>query len=178
MKILTAAEMGVTDGRTAEQFGIPLRDLMERAGEEVALFCARQYPRAHHVTVLCGGGNNGGDGLVAARCLAHAGRSVHVLLTVEEANLRGEAALALERLHADTPHVQVDPLRPDITSELTDDVLMGAELIVDALVGTGFKPPLRSVAVDLRERVRKLTTPVVAVDLAFRVGCRFHGAER
>ena len=67
MKILTAEEMGAADRRTAEEFGVPLESLMETAGSAVAAFCLRQYAAASRVVVLCGKGNNGGDGLVAAR---------------------------------------------------------------------------------------------------------------
>jgi hydroxyethylthiazole kinase-like uncharacterized protein yjeF len=73
MEILTAAEMGAADRRTAEEFGVPLATLMENAGGAVARFCLRQYPAAERVVVLCGKGNNGGDGMVAARVLAGAG---------------------------------------------------------------------------------------------------------
>ena len=73
MEILTAAEMAVVDRRTAEEFGVPVAELMENAGAAVARFCLRQYPAAKRVVVFCGKGNNGGDGLVAARVLAEAG---------------------------------------------------------------------------------------------------------
>jgi hydroxyethylthiazole kinase-like uncharacterized protein yjeF len=165
MKILTAAEMAATDHRTAADHGIPLADLMERAGEEVALFCARQYPSASRITILCGKGNNGGDGLVAARCLALAGRSVRVLLTGAATDPKGEAAAALDRLQSETPEVELEALTPDTPGEAIDDALEWAELLLDALVGTGFKPPLRGLPADLRDRVALLTTPVVAVDL-------------
>ena len=165
MKILSAAEMGATDRRTAADFGTPLIELMDRAGEEVALFCMRRYPAAHRVTILCGRGNNGGDGLVAARCLALGGRSVHVLLTGTDADLHGEAADALERLRDEAPEVQIEPLEADASGEQVDDALEWAELILDALVGTGFKPPLRGLPAMLRDRVAESSTPVVAVDL-------------
>ena len=70
MEILTAAEMRETDRRTAEEFGVSRDELMERAGAAVARFCLTQYEGAERVTVLCGKGNNGGDGLVAARHMA------------------------------------------------------------------------------------------------------------
>jgi NAD(P)H-hydrate epimerase len=158
MKILTAVEMAETDERTAE-LGTPLAALMEEAGAAVARFCLRQYPAAHRVTVLCGGGNNGGDGLVAARRLAAAGRAVHLLLLRDPTSLRGLPLDALARLRAETPQVVVD------TMDRSPNALAEADLLLDALVGTGFKPPLRGLAVDLRERVAHLTTPVVAVDL-------------
>jgi NAD(P)H-hydrate epimerase len=62
MQILTSAEMGAVDRRTAEEFGMPLTELMENAGAAVAGFCLRQYAAAERVVVLCGKGNNGGDG--------------------------------------------------------------------------------------------------------------------
>ena len=80
MEILTSDEMGQADRRTAEQFGVPLTELMENAGGAVAQFCLQQYAAAEHVVVLCGKGNNGGDGFVAAQVLAAAGVRVEVLL--------------------------------------------------------------------------------------------------
>ena len=68
MEILSSTEMGATDRRTAEHFGVPLAKLMENAGRAVAEFCLRHYPAAELVLVLCGKGNNGGDGFVAAQC--------------------------------------------------------------------------------------------------------------
>ena len=62
MEILTSAEMGAADRRTAGEFGVPLETLMENAGGAVAGFCLRRYSAAERVVVLCGKGNNGGDG--------------------------------------------------------------------------------------------------------------------
>src|ERR1700729_2837091 len=98
MKILTAEEMGATDRRTVEEFGVPLGELMEAAGRAVAAFCLRRYPSAMRVTVLCGKGNNGGDGFVAARALVDAGRTVHVVLLGRTDEVKGEASAALRRL--------------------------------------------------------------------------------
>src|ERR1035437_5912703 len=100
MEILTSVEMGAVDRRTAEQFGVPLAELMENAGTAVVRFCLRQYPAARRVVALCGKGNNGGDGLVAARVLAAAGVCVAVLLLGREDEVKGEAARALARLRA------------------------------------------------------------------------------
>ena len=98
MKVLTSAEMRRVDERTAEEFGVPLWALMERAGEAVARFALRQYPGAGRVMVLCGKGNNGGDGIVAARLLAAEGVGVRVLLLGRRAEVKGEAARAMEAL--------------------------------------------------------------------------------
>src|ERR1039458_2409041 len=107
MKILSAAEMGATDRRTAEEFGVPLATLMENAGGAVAGFCLRQYAAAERVVVLCGKGNNGGDGLVAARVLAGAGVGVRVVLLGRAEEVKGEAAEALRRLREEAAGVVV-----------------------------------------------------------------------
>jgi ADP-dependent NAD(P)H-hydrate dehydratase / NAD(P)H-hydrate epimerase len=164
MKILTAAEMSAVDRRTAQEFGVPVEVLMERAGGAVAAFCLQQYPAAARVVVLCGKGNNGGDGLVAARVLGAAGRTVQVLLLGRAHEVKGETAVALRRLReasAADLHEVVD----EVGLRGFGDVVNGAELLIDAVVGTGFKPPLRGIATALREMVQRLGVPVVAVDL-------------
>lgn len=179
MKIVTSVEMGATDQRTAADFGVSLDTLMQHAGGAVARFCVRQYPWARHVVVLCGKGNNGGDGYVAARALAQAGRTVRVVLLGSANEVKGEAAAALAQLetagsHAWSAHVGAgiaDVGRGSVTlAEVLDEshltsVLDGAELVIDAVVGTGFKPPLRGLAVAVREMLGVSAVPVVAVDL-------------
>src|ERR1035437_6490722 len=165
MQILTSAEMGAVDRRTAEEFGVPLATLMENAGAAVAAFCLRQYPAAEHVVVLCGKGNNGGDGFVAARVLAAAGVSVRVILLGRADEVKGEAAEALRRLRAESAAVGVLEVVDEAGLAGVRGVLKLAELIVDAVVGTGFKPPLRGLAATLRETIAGVDAPVVAVDL-------------
>ena len=165
MKILTAAEMGAADRRTVEEFGVPLGDLMETAGGAVAGFCLRRYWAAESVTVLCGKGNNGGDGFVAARVLAGAGWTVRVVLLGRMDEVKVEAAGALGRLRGEASGVVVREVVDEAGLAACGDVLGDAELLVDAVVGTGFKPPLRGLAARLREMVGGLMTPVVAVDV-------------
>jgi len=165
MEILSAAEMRETDRRTAEEFGVSRDELMERAGAAVARFCLTHYEAAERVMVLCGKGNNGGDGLVAARHMGRRGRSVRVLLTGKESGFKGEAAGALERLKSEVPEVVVQELRPENAERQMGEALEWAELIVDAVVGTGFKPPLTGAAATLRDRVAAVRVPVVAVDV-------------
>ena len=159
MKILTAAEMGTADRRTAEEFGVSLGELMEAAGGAVAAFCRRQYSGAMRVTVLCGKGNNGGDGFVAARVLAGAGKAVRVVLLGRADEVKGEAAAALRRLRDEASSVVVDEVANEIGLKACG--LGEAELLVDAVVGTGFKPPLRGLAASLRGIVEGLDVPVV-----------------
>jgi len=165
MNILTAEEMEATDQRTAEESGIPLERLMDGAGRAVAAFCLRQYSVALRVTVLCGRGNNGGDGFVAARVLAQAGALVRVILLGRMDEVKGEAGVALRRLQFDASAVIVDEVLDEAGLQACAPALIDAELLIDALVGTGFKPPLRGLAGSLREMVEGLDTPVVAVDL-------------
>src|SRR5271168_1217237 len=98
MKILTAAEMRETDRVTVEQFGIPSLTLMENAGSAVARFVLREFPEHRKIAVLCGKGNNGGDGFVAARKLADTGLLVTVLLLGDPADLKGDAKAMFARL--------------------------------------------------------------------------------
>ena len=98
MKIVTAAEMREIDRRTTEEFGIPSLTLMENAGSAVAEFCLREYPDANTIGVICGKGNNGGDGFVAARKLHEAGKTVRVLLLADPAEVKGDAAEMLKRM--------------------------------------------------------------------------------
>jgi NAD(P)H-hydrate epimerase len=165
MEILTSEEMGAADRRTAEQFGVPLAELMENAGRAVAGFCLRQYSAAERVTVLCGKGNNGGDGLVAARVLANAGVLVRVVLLGRADEVKGEAASALNRMREEASSAILDQVTNEAALQELWDVAGDADLIVDAVVGTGFKPPLRGLALVLRESVAKADAPVVAVDL-------------
>jgi ADP-dependent NAD(P)H-hydrate dehydratase / NAD(P)H-hydrate epimerase len=165
MKILTAEEMGAADRRTEEEFGVSLESLMERAGGAVATFCVRRYGAALRVTVICGRGNNGGDGFVAARALAQVESAVRVVLLGRMDEAKGEAAAALRRLRSEASGVRVDEVVDEASLKACSSALSDAELVIDAVVGTGFKPPLRGLAVSVREMVEALDVPVVAVDL-------------
>jgi hydroxyethylthiazole kinase-like uncharacterized protein yjeF len=166
MQILTAAAMGETDRRSVEQ-GVPVAKLMEAAGEAVARFCLRRYSGDALVVVLCGKGNNGGDGMVAARKLAEAGHTVRLVLLGAAAELKGDAERAFYAARIEKAGVEPSGVE---VREVADEAglregLAGAELIVDAVLGTGFKPPLRGLAVAARDAVAKMQVPVVAVDL-------------
>jgi len=160
MQVLTSEEMRATDRRTTEQHHIPSRTLMERAGSAVAAFALRHFLLAHRITVLAGGGNNGGDGLVAARMLAATGRTVTVLLLSENKNLSEDCAVMLEELGQQTIYCSSP-------AELAchQDKIKSADLIVDALLGTGFKPPLRELVATAIQMVAAARVPVLAVDL-------------
>ena len=162
MRILTAAEMRATDLRTSEEFGVNSLTLMENAGTAVARFVLHEYPRRQRIGILCGRGNNGGDGFVAARVLSKAGREVKVLLLGEPTDVSGDAAEMLKRMDFSPMLLRnaADFDTPDVVSFFND-----SDLFLDAVVGTGFKPPLRGVATDVRDRLAKISAPIVAIDL-------------
>ncbi len=161
--ILTAADMAETDRRTIAS-GISIDILMENAGTAVARFIERHYPTAINILILCGKGNNGGDGLVAARVLAlNSPRQITLGLLSEPGDLKGPPAKAYADLMSERPIVFLRILT-DLDS-IKSLFASPYDLIVDAVVGTGFKPPLRDNAVFLRDEIARVTTPVVAIDL-------------
>ncbi|MGA7316233.1 MAG: NAD(P)H-hydrate dehydratase [Silvibacterium sp.] len=160
--ILTSDEMRAVDRSTTEQFGIASIVLMRHAGQAVARFVEREYPNHRRIAVLCGKGNNGGDGFVAARALAAGGRAVSVLLLGDPDELKGEARTAFGEMQLAPVFA---PDEPSLDSPPARAILSNADLLLDAVVGTGFKPPLRGVAAALRDRVNKLSVPIVAIDL-------------
>src|SRR3974390_1642849 len=98
MKIVSAAEMREIDRVTSERFGVPSLTLMENAGTAVAQFANRRFRSERMFAIVCGKGNNGGDGFVAARKLDELGRKVQVLLLADPSELRGDAAANYEKL--------------------------------------------------------------------------------
>ena len=163
MKILTADEMGRADRVTSARFGISSLELMEHAGRAVARFVLRELPQCRSIVVLCGKGNNGGDGMVAARHLSDAGCAVSVFLLGDPSQVHGEAQTMLERLPMAPITVMAEA---DLYSTGGEALLAGAELFLDAVLGTGFHPPLRGLAIEGRKLLERYArTPVVAVDL-------------
>jgi NAD(P)H-hydrate epimerase len=164
MKVLTAAEMQACDRVTTERFGVPSQALMRKAAEAVANFAREQFPQARKVTVLCGRGNNGGDGLMTARMLATAGLKVTTILLGAPNELKGDAAAAWRELTG-TAQGMVYVVRA--AEELAQhNSALQTDLIIDAVVGTGFTPPLRGLALAALAWMKASATPVLAPILA------------
>ncbi|MFP5207497.1 MAG: NAD(P)H-hydrate dehydratase [Acidobacteriota bacterium] len=163
MKVLSAAEMQVCDHATTERFGIASIDLMRAASAAVAAFAREQFPAARRITVLCGRGNNGGDGMMAARLLADGGLDVTTLLIGAPGLLAGDAATAWNELTSPL-HGRVHVVASAQDLERHGDAL-AADLIVDALLGTGFKPPLKGLPLATLDWARSSVAPFLAVDL-------------
>src|SRR4051794_29753277 len=147
--LLTPTEMGLAD-RLSIAAGVPGSVLMENAGRAVADAVSRRWP-LRAVVVLCGPGNNGGDGFVVARLLAERGWPVRVALLGDRQALRGDAAIAAGQWNG--------PTQP-----LAAPVLNGAGLVIDAIFGAGLARPVDG---KVREVIAALDPrmPVVAVDV-------------
>jgi NAD(P)H-hydrate epimerase len=160
MKIVTSAEMREIDRLTTEKHHLPSLTLMENAGTAVARFILREYAKANRILVVCGKGNNGGDGFVAARKLQEAGREVTTILLAAAEEVKGDAEEMLKRLpsHPDCIH---EPHKADALADQCDK----ADLIVDAIFGTGFRPPLPELAGKAIRSITKAKAPVVSVDV-------------
>jgi len=157
-----AEQMRAVDRAAIEQYAIPGVDLMERAGTHVARAVERAA-RDGRVAVLCGTGNNGGDGLVAARVLRAAGREVTVVCVGDPAGYRGDAAVNMTRLAGEGPR-RLDGT-PWQGFGAAGDPLAGATVLVDALLGTGFQGSPRDEAARAIELINGHGAPVVAVDV-------------
>ena len=163
MHVLSAAEMQACDRATTERFGVPSLDLMRAAAAAVAAFAREHFRQARRVTVICGGGNNGGDGMMAARLLACSGLEVTTLLLGSPDGLKGDAATAWREL-ASPAHglINVVGTKEDLARHAD---ALAADLIIDAVLGTGFRPPIKGMALAALEWLRGSAAPVLAVDL-------------
>src|SRR5512139_3464843 len=110
-----------------DEFAIPATQLMERAGHAAFEVLRQRWPWCRRIVVVCGGGNNGGDGYVVARLARQAGFSVNVAAVGDPHAMKTEAAAAWQRAHA--AGVEIAPFHASL--------LTGAEIVVDALLGTG-----------------------------------------
>lgn len=149
LELLTTAQMAEAD-RLAIAGGLPGIDLMERAGAAVAVAAARLAPQGR-VVVLCGPGNNGGDGFVAARLLRADGHDVSVHLLGDPALLKGDALTAFRRWGGPT-----EPARLPLPR---------TEMAIDALFGAGLDRPLGGAAAEIVDALNDAGVPVVAVDM-------------
>jgi ADP-dependent NAD(P)H-hydrate dehydratase / NAD(P)H-hydrate epimerase len=149
-EILTVAEMYEAD-RFAVAHGVPSLTLMENAGNAVAHAIGGRWSQ-RSVVVLCGPGNNGGDGFVAARHLKEQGCNVRLALLGDAKALTGDAAAMAHKWRG-----QIEPL----TVHSAD----GATLVVDALFGAGLSRPLDGIAKDVVAHLNETNVPVVSIDV-------------
>ena len=161
MKITTAAEMREIDRVTTERYSVPSLTLMENAGSAVARFILEHYPKANRIAVVCGKGNNGGDGFVVARELHRTGRVVELVLLAGPAEIQGDAAAMFRHL----PIPAITVLSEQELQAESARSLGHCDLIVDAILGTGFRPPVKELYAAAVSVINRSACPVVAVDI-------------
>jgi ADP-dependent NAD(P)H-hydrate dehydratase / NAD(P)H-hydrate epimerase len=165
MRILTSAQMREADRRTTDEIGIPSIVLMENAGRQVVAAIEAMFSELGelHVAVLCGRGNNGGDGFVVARTLLQRGVEVSTFLVGDVTEVRGDARVNLEVLgHLGHTIVEVNDSQ---AWELHFSEIRGCDMLVDALFGTGLKTPLSGLLETVVADINASDLPVVALDL-------------
>jgi len=167
MKVLTAAETRDVDRLTSERHGIPSLTLMENAGKSVVAFIKQRFTKLvrRRIVVLCGKGNNGGDGFVVARHLLEMGVRPSIYLFAEASEIRGDAATNLKRWQDAARELHV--VRSSAEWQAGKAALASTDIIVDALLGTGVRGPVEGLmreAIDDINR-RRPECAVVAVDI-------------
>lgn len=152
--LLTSEQMKACDRTEIEYYGVPSVVLMERAALAVRDVVMNRYPDASDILVICGSGNNGGDGFAAARLLNMAGRRADVLFVGKHDHMTQETALEAEIFEKHGGRVLPD-----------ESGVKGYDLIVDALFGIGLSREVIGRYADLIHAVNRSDTPVLAVDI-------------
>lgn len=162
--ILTNQEAQRVDHYTIDKLGISGISLMKRAGSFVSMQAKKMLKAVpgSQVDIFCGTGNNGGDGFVAARDLAEWGASVYVWLAGEPARLKGDARYYFERCNANRIVIKPIQTLAEIPSQTQ---IAQADLIIDALLGTGFKGEVKGVIKELIVLINSVKRPILAVDI-------------
>jgi hydroxyethylthiazole kinase-like uncharacterized protein yjeF len=161
MRIVSVEEMRGIDRATSERFGVPSLMLMENAGAAVAEYALAHYASAERIVVFCGKGNNGGDGFVAARRLNEGGKKVQVILLADPKDLRGDAVVMYDKLpEAATVVLSSEQLKSDKVRLRLD-----VDLFLDAILGTGFKPPVNGLYAEAIALMNASHAPIIAVDI-------------
>jgi NAD(P)H-hydrate epimerase len=164
MNIVTGTQMQALDRRTIAEAQIPSLVLMERAGAGVAAFLHDRFGplRGKTVTILCGKGNNGGDGFVVARLLRQRHVKVTVLLLAPATDLSRDAAVMYRRWLRVAGKSASKIFR---SSDQTGPILAASDLVIDALLGTGLSTEVTGVYRDAIELMNRCGRPVIAVDM-------------
>ncbi len=160
MRICTVQEMRELDRRAIEEFGLSGDILMENAGQAVYEVAKAEFgTEGRRFVVLCGGGNNGGDGLVVARKLHSVGAEVRVYLLADESSLHGAARRNLDA--AMRAGIPLQRLRT------VEDLSLGrsGDVLIDAIFGTGLSRSPEGLHREVIERVKVFNQPILSVDI-------------
>jgi NAD(P)H-hydrate epimerase len=153
--LYSAAQVRALDAYAIEQLGVPGYTLMKRAGEAALRYLRSRWPTAYRIVIVCGSGNNGGDGYVLARFAQAAGLTVTALSASPPSALKGDALLAYNDAVASGARIQ--PFSAALLKE--------GELIVDALVGTGLRSAARGDLVSVVQAINSSGRPVFSLDM-------------
>jgi NAD(P)H-hydrate epimerase len=177
MRVLNTQQMREADRRTIDEIGLPSIVLMENAGRQAvaAMEAAFDDLATSHVAVLCGRGNNGGDGFVVARTLAQRGVESTVFLLGTVSDVRGDARTNLEVLGRIGLTVVEISNAQDWELHFTE--VSECDLVVDAMLGTGFHGSLTGLLETVVADVNGLGVPIVAIDLPTGVSADSHEVE-
>jgi NAD(P)H-hydrate epimerase len=164
MKIVTAAQMQTLDRRTISEARIPGLALMERAGAGVVEQLERHFPplKGKRITIICGKGNNAGDGFVVARLLAQKRVIIQVVTLAKPADLSRDARVMHNRL---VRIAKKNVLRTADDPNRMHDVLSSSDLIVDAILGTGLSSAVSGLYEGVIQTLNTAGRPVVSVDI-------------
>ena len=154
--ILSAEEMRACDQATIEKHKVPSLVLMERAAKAVADFIIDKYPEANQVCVLCGPGNNGGDGVAIARLLYLSGRQVKTVLMSDESKYSAQLKEEIEI---------AESYGMDFIRGFNEEEIQSSDLYVDAMFGIGLTRGLSGDYLAAAKLINKSNKPVVAVDI-------------
>ena len=153
--LYSTAQVRALDAHAINELGVPGYTLMKRAGEAALRYLRTRWPMAHRIVIVCGSGNNGGDGYVLARFAQAAGLTVTALAAASPEQLRGDARQAYQDFRASEGDVKA----------FAEEHLGPGELIVDALLGTGLKGSVREDQANVIRAVNAAATPVFALDV-------------
>jgi NAD(P)H-hydrate epimerase len=164
LKLATAEQMRELERRAVEEAGLPTIVLMEHAGRATASVALRMLESrgGRRIVAVCGRGNNGGDGLCAARHMVNTGAAVRTWLLARDQDLTGDAATNLRALRASNAEVNNIVGASDAAVR---GIAFGADLVVDAIFGTGFRGPAMGIAARAIEAINDSGAPVVSVDV-------------
>jgi len=158
-ELITGSQMASIDRRAIDS-GVSSIELMEAAGQGVTQVVENLLGglQNRHIVILCGKGNNGGDGFVIARQAAQSGAKVQVFTATSASEITGDAKTNLDRLPPDIVQ-SVDRIAT------VQNALTNADIAVDALLGTGIQGPPRGIYADLIDALTRVKCPIVAVDI-------------
>jgi NAD(P)H-hydrate epimerase len=169
--ILTPLQMRKADERAIKVFGIPSLILMENAGRAVAERVAAflKWIRGRRVLIVCGTGNNGGDGFVVARHLMNQGHSVKIILLGRLLQLTPDAKINFKiakKMGIPTQIIHPHPIPlPSRERDIFLDTTRKADLIIDAIFGTGLSRPVAGKLADAIREINQSQKPVIAIDI-------------